>query len=189
LSELPVVLAISGASGAVYGKEIFDRLAEAGRETDLVITSTAEQIIKDELGVDMEYFRRKGVVRHDNSRFDAPIASGSYPTAGMIIAPCSMGCLGRIAAGVSSDLVARAADVHLKEGRRLLLVPRETPLSAIHLENMLRLKRAGAVILPAMPTFYGKPQSIIDLVQTVTGRVFDNLGININSGPRYKGNA
>lgn len=187
MSEPPIVLAISGASGAIYAKEIFDRLLASGADLHLILTSTAEKILSDELEIDKTYFDKKRVTIHDNSRFDVSIASGSYITRGMVIAPCSMGCLGRIAAGVSYDLVGRVADVHLKEGRRLILVPRETPLSSIHLENMLKLSRSGATILPAMPSFYGRPQTISDLVSPLAGRVLDHLGIGQDFAPRYKG--
>lgn len=183
----PIVLALSGASGAVYGREIFDRLYDSGVKLHLVITSTAKTIMSDEIGLRENYFRKKGVTLHDNSRYDAPIASGSFLTAGMVVAPCSMGCLARIASGVSTDLLERAADVHLKERRPLILVPRETPLSDIHLENMLRLSRAGAVILPAMPAFTHKPKTVDDLATFIAGRVLDQLKIPQDFAPRYTG--
>ncbi len=184
----PVILALSGASGAIYGKEIFDRLLSAKIETQVIVTATAEHILRDELGLSKEYFLNKaGAALLDNARFNVPAASGSFLTAGMVIAPCSMGCLGRIAAGISSDLVERVADVHLKEGRKLILLPRETPLSALHLENMLRLNRAGAVIMPAMPAFTHRPQSVEQLAAFMAGRVFDQLGLPQDFAPRYAG--
>lgn len=182
----PIVLAISGASGAVYGKEIFRRLNEAGVEIHLIITKTAEHILHSELQLGVDYFDKPGVTLHDNNRFDLPIASGSFLTSGMVIAPCSMGCLGRIAGGISADLVGRAADVHLKERRPLILLPRETPLSAIHLENMLKLTRAGAVVMPACPAFTHRPESIEELAEFIAGRVFDQLKIPHDFTPRYK---
>lgn len=183
----PIILAVSGASGAIYGKEIFDRLISAGIETQVILTATAEIILKDELGLQPGYFSRPGAAPLDNKNFAVPAASGSFLTRGMVIAPCSMGCLGRIAAGISSDLVERVADVHLKERRKLIIVPRETPLSDIHLENMLRLSRAGAVILPAMPAFTHRPKGVGDLAAFIAGRVFDQLGLPQDFAPRYGG--
>lgn len=184
----PVILGISGASGAIYGKEIFDRLVAAGVETQVIVTSTAEHILHTELGLSKEYFLNKpGAALLDNARFNVPAASGSFLTRGMVIVPCSMGCLGRIAGGISSDLVERVADVHLKERRKLIVVPRETPLSDIHMENMLRLSRAGAIMMPAMPAFTHHPKGAEDLAAFIAGRVFDHLGIFQNFMPRYAG--
>jgi len=134
-----------------------------------------------------EYFRKPGVTLYGNDNFEVPIASGSFLTGGMVIAPCSMGCLARIASGVSTDLTSRTADVTLKEKRPLVLVARETPLSTIHLENMLKLSRAGAVILPAMPGFTHRPQSIADLATFISGRALDHLKIFRDFAPSYKG--
>lgn len=183
----PIVLAISGASGALYGVDIFDRLLAAGVEIHLIITSTAEKILLRELAIKRDYFNKPNVKIADNSDFETACASGSFITSGMVIAPCSMGCLGRIAAGVSTDLVTRAADVTLKERRPLILVPRETPLSQIHLENMLKLSRAGAVILPAMPGFTHKPSAVKELAAFISGRVFDQLKIKQDFAPVYEG--
>lgn len=184
----PVVLGISGASGAIYAKGIFDRLLDAGVETQVIITSTAEHILGAELGLSKEYFLDKpGATLLDNARFNVPAASGSFRTRGMVIVPCSMGCVGRIAAGISSDLIERVADVHLKERRKLIIVPRETPLSDIHLENLLRLSRAGAIIMPAMPAFTHHPKGVDDLASFIAGRVFDHLGIPQSFTPRYSG--
>jgi 4-hydroxy-3-polyprenylbenzoate decarboxylase len=182
-----IVLALSGASGAIYGKEIFDRLFAADIEIHLLITGWAEKILNDELGLERSYFNREGVKHYDNSRFNVPVASGSFLTSGMVIAPCSMGCLGRIASGISTDLVTRVADVQMKEGRRLIIVPRETPLSAIHLENMLKLNRGGATILPAMPPLTSGPKTVEEMATVLAGRVFDQLGIAHDFVPRYNG--
>ncbi|MEE8484464.1 MAG: UbiX family flavin prenyltransferase, partial [Nitrospinota bacterium] len=166
--DKPVVLAVSGASGAVYAKDLFERLHEAGIEIHLVITDTAKKIMRSELGITEDFFDKGNVTVHDNSNLEVPIASGSFLTAGMVVAPCSMGCLGRIASGVSATLIERAADVHLKERRPLILVARETPLSDIHLENMLRLSRAGATIMPASPAFTHGPKTIGELSAFIT---------------------
>ncbi len=186
--DKPVVLAVSGASGAVYAKDLFERLHEAGIEMHLVITDTAKKIIDCELGITEDFFNKDNVTVHDNSNFEVSIASGSFLTAGMVVAPCSMGCLGRIASGVSTGLVERVADVHLKEGRPLILVARETPLSDIHLENMLRLSRAGATIMPASPAFTHGPKTIEELTAFISARIFDHLNIPQNFVERYKGN-
>ncbi len=184
----PVILAISGASGAIYGKAVFDRLLYAGVEVQVIVTTTAEHILRAELGLSKEYFLGKpGAALLDNGRFNVPAASGSFITRAMVIVPCSMGCLGRIAAGISGDLVERVADVHLKERRKLIIVPRETPLSEIHLENMLRICRAGAIVMPAMPAFTHRPMGMADLADFIAGRVFDHLGIEQNFTPRYTG--
>ena len=167
--------------------DIFDRLLTAGAEIRLVITATAKKILADELELQPDYFSRPNVTIYDNSKMEADIASGSFITAGMVIAPCSMGALGRIAGGFSSDLVSRSADVTLKERRPLILVPRETPLSQIHLKNMLKLSQAGATILPAMPAFTHRPSSMAELSAFITGRVFDQLKIRQEFAPVYKG--
>ncbi|MDH5542751.1 MAG: UbiX family flavin prenyltransferase [Nitrospinota bacterium] len=182
-----IVLAISGASGSLYGKEIFEALFSVGIEIHLIITDTATKIMKDEISLDLSFFSKPGVICHDNHRFDVPVASGSFLTSGMVIAPCSMGCLGRIASGVSSDLLTRVADVHLKEGRKLILLPRETPLSAIHLENMFKLSRAGATIMPPMPPHTSRPASVADMAKIMASRVLDQLGIENDLSPRYEG--
>jgi len=187
LFKSPIVLAISGASGALYGVDIFDRLFKIGADIRLVITATAEKILADELDIKPDHFSRQNVTIYNNSEMEADIASGSFITAGMVIAPCSMGSLGRIAGGFSSDLVSRAADVTLKECRPLILVPRETPLSLIHIENMLKLSRAGATILPAMPAFTHRPSSMAELAAFITGRVFDQLKIKQDFAPVYRG--
>lgn len=178
---------MSGASGAIYGKDIFDRLRAAEVDLHFVISSNAQKILSAELDIKTEYFRKPGVTFHENDNFEVPIASGSFLTGGMVIAPCSMGCLARIASGISVDLVSRVADVTLKEKRPLILVVRETPLSTIHLENMLKLARAGVVVLPAMPAFTHRPQSVADLAAFISGRALDQLGIPQNFAPRYQG--
>jgi 4-hydroxy-3-polyprenylbenzoate decarboxylase len=184
---------ITGGSGAPYALRLLDALVTAGHEVHAVISPAGETVVQLETGVNLrgtardkqaaldrviEAEGKEGRLRvFDHNNLAAPISSGSFQSAGMVVIPCSTGSLGRIAAGISSNLVERAADVMLKESRPLVLVPRETPLSDIHLENMLRLRRAGADIVAAMPAFYNRPQSIADMVDMIVGRVLDRLGI------------
>lgn len=185
-SDLPIVMAITGASGAPYAVRLLESLLAAERQVWLIVSSHGLRLLRTELEIDsVDELRRRvgaGVWRRlvtlyeDADRGAAP-ASGSARTAGMVVCPCSMGTLSAISVGASRSLVERAADVTLKERRALVLVPRETPLSAIHLGNMLRLARAGAVILPAAPGFYHKPTTVQDLVDFVVARVLDQLGV------------
>lgn len=192
-----VVLAITGASGAVYGAAILAALVAAGVRVELVVSPPGQRVARDELGHawDAAALRERlgrtasAVTLHAPDDIGAPIASGSFPTAGMIVAPCSMGSAGRIAAGLSDGLVERAADVHLKERRRLVLVVRETPLSTLHLENLLRLSRAGATVLPAAPGFYAKPAAIDDLVRFVAERALAAAGLELPRTIEWKGDA
>src|SRR5262245_21881878 len=186
-TELPIVVAITGASGAPYAVRLLEQLLAAERPVWLIVTSHGLRLLHTELGLDsvdalrktvgVDAWRRLVTVFDDADRGAAP-ASGSARNAGMVICPCSMGTLSAVSIGASRSLVERAADVMLKERRALILVPRETPLSAIHLQNMLRLSRAGAVILPAAPGFYNKPQTIQELVDFVVARVLDQLGVD-----------
>lgn len=185
-NELPIVVAITGASGAVYAVKLLEQLLAADRKVWLIVTSHGLRLLRTELDIDSvealkqavgaDAWRRFVTVFDDADRGAKP-ASGSARNAGMVVCPCSMGTLSAISVGASRSLVERAADVMLKERRALILVPRETPLSPIHLQNMLRLSRAGAVILPAAPGFYNKPTSIDDLVNFVVARVLDQLGV------------
>src|SRR5690349_4513275 len=185
-SELPIVMAITGASGAPYAVRLLEQLVAADKPVWLIVTLHGLRLLRTEMDIDSVDSLRKQIgvadwkrlvtVYDDADRGAAP-ASGSARNDGMVICPCSMGTLSAISVGASRSLVERAADVMLKERRKLVLVPRETPLSAIHLSNMLRLTRAGAVVLPAAPGFYNKPESIQDLVDFVVGRVLDQLGI------------
>lgn len=184
--SLPLVVAITGASGAPYAVRLLEQLLAAEREVWLIVTSHGLRLLRTELGLDSvdalreqvgaTEWRRLVTVYDDADRGAAP-ASGSARNAGMVICPCSMGTLSAVSVGASRSLVERAADVMLKERRKLVLVPRETPLSAIHLQNMLRLTRAGAVILPAAPGFYHRPQTVQELVDFVVARVLDQLGV------------
>ncbi|HEY4130809.1 MAG TPA: flavin prenyltransferase UbiX [Gemmatimonadaceae bacterium] len=186
MTDRPIVVAITGASGAPYAVRLLESLVAAKRSVQLIVSSHGLRLLDTELGIASVDALREHVgggpwdrvvrVFDDNDRGAAP-ASGSALNAGMVICPCSMGTLSAIAAGSSRSLVERAADVALKERRPLVLVPRETPLSAIHLENMLRVTRAGAIVMPAAPGFYHRPRSINDLVNFMVARVLDHLGV------------
>ena len=195
-TDLPIVFAITGASGAPYALRLLQQLIAAERRVQLVVSSHGLRLLRTETDVgSVEALRERIGSRgwdrlvtlfDDGDRGAAP-ASGSALNAGMVICPCSMGTLSAIAVGASRSLVERAADVALKERRRLVLVPRESPLSAIHLENMLRVTRAGAVVLPAAPGFYHRPQSVDDLVDFVVARVLDHLGVEHTLAKRWGG--
>lgn len=186
MSGRPVVLAITGASGAPYAVGVLEALVAAERPAQLIVSSHGYRLLDTELGIGSLAALREHVggpafdrfvrVFDDNDRGAAP-ASGSALNAGMVIVPCSMGTVSAIAAGSSRSLIERAADVMLKERRPLLLVPRETPLSAIHLENMLRVTRAGAIVMPAAPGFYHRPAAISDLVNFMVARICDHLNV------------
>jgi len=179
---LKIVVAIGGASGAIYGKRLLDRLLDLESQYEEVgVVISANGITNWELEVGAFDAGIYPFTFYDTKDFYAPFASGSAKYRTMIICPCSMGLLGRLASGISTDLVTRAADVVLKERRRLILVPRETPLSLIHLSNMKFLTEAGAVICPAVPSFYHRPTSIIEVVDTVIDRVLDLAGFDIET--------
>jgi len=169
-----IVVGISGASGVIYGKKLVEELSKRSYEIYLLVTDPALSIGKKELSIDLiDYLSElSGVTCYDYKNLDAPIASGSFQTLGMVIVPCSMKSLACIAQGISDNLLYRVADVCLKERRRFILVPRETPLSEIHLENMLKLRRMGVDILPAMPGFYNCPRTIDDLVDFIVQKIF-----------------
>ncbi len=179
-SGAPFVVGVSGASGAVLARRCVELLVERRLPVILTASAVAAQIWRDELGSSLEEDLaawEKAVRYHPAERMAAPIASGSYPTRGMIVVPCSMATVSAIAQGSASNLLTRAADVCLKEGRRLVLVPRETPLSAIHLENMLKLARLGVRIVPPVPAFYNHPASLDDVVGFLAGRALEALGL------------
>ncbi|HEY5974312.1 MAG TPA: flavin prenyltransferase UbiX [Geobacteraceae bacterium] len=191
MKERHIVLAITGASGAVYGLRLVEELLAAGCRVSLLVSRAGFAVLAEECDLawagDAEevtdlvarHFQTgsKQLCYYREDDFFAPFASGSAAPDAMVVCPCSMGSLGRIAAGLSNTLLERCADVMLKEGRPLLLVPRETPLSAIHLENMLKLARLGCRIIPAMPAFYHHPTTIADQVDFVVGKVLNNLAI------------
>jgi 4-hydroxy-3-polyprenylbenzoate decarboxylase len=180
-----IVVAVGGASGAPYARRLLEKLATlpvAEVQTHVVFSKAAHQVWLEEIGTPPRDLPFK---QWDARDFRAPFASGSAGFDAMVVIPCSMAGLGRIAHGVSEDLIGRAADVMLKERRQLILVARDTPLSLIHLENMTAVTRAGAVVMPAMPSFYGRPQTIEELLDTVVGRVLDHLRLPVRLGPRW----
>ena len=198
----PYVVGITGASGAIYGVRFVQVLTELGQDVALVVSDAARLVIQEELGItignaaEKDSFRDlfgpeslERVTPYSHRDFTAPLASGSYPTQGMIVIPCSTGTLGHLASGAVTTLVHRAAECTLKEGRRLVIVPRETPLSAIQLENLLKLARLGVRVVPASPAFYSGAQTIQDLVDFVVGKVLDSLDIPHALFPRWTGKA
>ncbi len=195
-----LVLALTGASGAPYGVRLLEVLLHAGRCVHLVLSPSAVQVIEQELdrrvrldrfdladllGTCAAEFDSEQVCYHHFMDFRAGIASGSFLTAGMVVCPCSMGTASAIAHGLSQNLIHRAADVHLKERRPLVLVPRETPMHLIQLRNLTACAEAGAVVLPAMPAFYTRPQSLQDAIDFIVGRICDQLRIEHHLLPRW----
>ncbi|MBI5598307.1 MAG: UbiX family flavin prenyltransferase [Deltaproteobacteria bacterium] len=205
------IIALTGASGAVYGLRLIEELLKRGDDVELVISPSGFLLLKEEAGIDCEgkdvakailkYFKKTGRAGSRKKPFAltgrlnytpsnnlySRLASGSSLYRAMVICPCSMGTLARISSGISGNLIERAADCVLKEGGRLVLVPRETPLNAIHLENMLRLARMGVTMLPAMPAFYTAPRTVEDMVDFVVGKALDSLGVENRLYGRWKG--
>jgi 4-hydroxy-3-polyprenylbenzoate decarboxylase len=175
---------MTGASGSVYAQRLLDALHATDHEVHLVMSRYASVVVEEELPAGLRLGPR--VVRHNVRSMNAPFASGSNAFDGMVVIPCSMGTLGRIAHGLSDDLLLRAADVMLKERRRLILVPRETPLSLIHVRNMELLLLAGAILLPANPSFYARPATIEAVADTVVARVLDHLGVKHALASRWR---
>ncbi len=184
------VVAITGASGSIYGIRLIEELLAAGMELHLCISSQSFPIILHETGIDFSckdedesqqkirrHFSSDNIFYYSETNLAAPVSSGSFQTEGMFVVPCSMKSLSGIANGYAQNLIERAADVTLKERRRLILAPREMPLNSIHLENMLRLSRMGAVISPPVPAFYQKPETIEDIIDFVVGRLLDISGV------------
>jgi 4-hydroxy-3-polyprenylbenzoate decarboxylase len=182
-----LVVAITGSSGVIYGARLLEACRKLGIETDLIISKAAEILLELELGKNAGELQKLATRSYSPDDLTAPIASGSHRVDGMVIAPCSMKTLGAIASGVASDLISRAADVTLKQGRTLVLVPRETPLNLVHLENMVKLKRAGATIIPAAPAFYYKPEKISDLIDFIVGRILEMFGVEHGLYRRWEG--
>ena len=192
----PIVVAVTGASGAPYAVRLLQTLVERQQRISLIVSDHGRRLLDTEMGIaSVEQLRERigsatwdaNVRVYDDRDRGAAPASGSALTGGMVICPCSMGTMSAIAVGASRSLVERAADVVLKERRRLVLVPRETPYSAIHHENMLTLTRAGAVVMPASPGFYHRPRSVDDLVDFIVARVLDHLGVEHALVPRWGG--
>lgn len=183
---MKLVVAVGGASGSLYARRLLDALVQlnaagAGVEVGLCFSASGAEVWTHELGPVPDYPFRRWELRD----FRAPFASGSAGWDAMVVVPCSAGGLARIAHGISDDLIGRAADVMLKERRKLVLVLRETPLSLVHLENMLAVTRAGAVVLPASPSFYSRPADVDQLIDTVISRVLDQLGLRNDRMPRW----
>jgi len=192
----PLIVGITGASGAPYAVRLLQQLTAAHRSVSLIVSKYGMRLLEAEMGVGSVEALRDAVgtsgwdsciQTYSNDDRGAPPASGSALTSGMIVCPCSMATLSAISVGASRSLIERAADVTLKEKRKLVLVPRETPLSAIHLANMLRLTRAGAVVMPASPGFYHRPQQISDLVDFVVARMLDHLHVEQSLVKRWEG--
>lgn len=173
-----LVVAITGSTGVAYGVRLLEALGEAGVRTDLILSKWGAKCIPMETDRTVQYVRSLADAVHDDGNMAAPVSSGTHRADGMAVAPCSMKTLSAVANGYDSSLVARAAGVAIKEaGRRLVVVPREAPLSAIHLENMLRLARMGVVVLPPVPAFYTRPRSVADIVDHTVGKCLDQFGI------------
>ncbi|NLL87070.1 MAG: UbiX family flavin prenyltransferase [Syntrophomonadaceae bacterium] len=189
------IVAISGASGSVYGIRLIRELLIREQEVHIIVSEPARLVIKHELGWDLSG-SLEGVLRsklpsghmyfYDNQNIAAPLASGSFISRAMIVMPCSMACLSGIATGNARNLIERAADVMLKERRKLILVPRETPLHSVHLRNMLTLSELGAHLIPAMPAFYHHPRTLEDIIAFMVGKVMDALNIEHNIYQRYQ---
>jgi 4-hydroxy-3-polyprenylbenzoate decarboxylase len=194
-ADLPLVVALTGASGAPYAVRLIRVLGRAGRAVHLTFSESATRVFREEtdLALSTRAFDPAAfgdlapgrLIYHHHADFSAGIASGSFRTGGMVVCPCSMSTLAAIAHGFTANLITRAADVHLKERRPLILVPRETPLSLVHLENMAAATRAGALVLPAMPGWYHRPRTLDDLVDFVVARVCDQLGVEHGLGRRW----
>jgi len=186
----PIVLGITGASGAIYAVRLLEVLRASGRDVHLSISTSGRDVIQHELklNIDLDHFDARNLRLSDNDQsgdllyfhhqdFTAPMASGSFITAGMVICPCSGSTLSSVASGAAGNLIQRAAEVHLKERRKLVLVPRETPLSLAHIDNMHRVSNAGAIVLPASPGWYHGVESTADLVDFVVARICDQIGV------------
>jgi 4-hydroxy-3-polyprenylbenzoate decarboxylase len=181
--DLKILVAITGASGALYAQRLLDNLNPREHEIYVVLSNYAQQVVAEELPGGLKL--PAGARLHNLKSMNAPFASGSNPPDAMVVIPCTMGTMGRIAHGYSGDVLLRAADVTLKEKRKLILVPRETPLSLIHVKNMELLLLAGATVLPANPSFYSGAKTIVELADTVVSRVLDHLGIKNDLAPRW----
>ena len=180
---MKILVAITGASGSLYAQRLLDNLDPRLHEIHVVMSNYAHQVVATELPDGLRL--PAGVVAHGLKSMNAPFASGSNPPDAMVVIPCTMGTLGRIAHGYSEDVLLRAADVALKERRKLILVPRETPISLIHVKNFELLLLAGATLIPANPSFYTGPKTVVEVVDTVVARVLDHLGVKQTLVPRW----
>ncbi len=183
-AERPILVAVTGASGSAYARRLIELL---GTRADVILSRDAEAVVKFETGLGPEEFTAGARTVYRGNDLAAAPASGSHRFAALVIVPCSGTTVAKIAAGIADNLVTRAAAVALKERRTLILVPRETPLSAVSLENLLKLARLGVVILPPNPGLYGRPKEVDDLVDFVVARILDHLGIEHELGPRWTG--
>ena len=181
-----IVIGFSGASGIIYGIRLLEILHSINIQTYLIISEWAKKNIEIETDKSLEYVKSLCSVNYDNFKLDASVSSGSFLHDGMVIVPCSMKSLSSIANGYDDTLISRAASVTLKESRKLIIVPRETPLSRIHLENMIKLQEAGAIILPAMPGFYHNPSTIDEIIDHLVGKILDQLKIEHDLFKRWK---
>ncbi|MBI3988600.1 MAG: UbiX family flavin prenyltransferase [candidate division NC10 bacterium] len=184
------ILAITGASGAILGLRTLEALMTLGCTVHLIVSEGAEETLLEETGVKVEELSALASFSHDDHALHGPLASGSYVSPSveaMLVVPCSMKTLAGIASGYASNLVSRAADVILKEGKRLVLVVRESPLSAIHLENMLKLARLGVKVVPPVPAFYQKPGTVEELINQMVGRILDQAGLHTDLTKRWQG--
>ncbi|WP_295155442.1 UbiX family flavin prenyltransferase [Selenomonas sp. AE3005] len=184
---MKIVVGITGASGSVYALRLIEVLRHAGHEVHAVVTDSGWQVLDYECGVSRGMLETRVNVLYDNNNVGAAIASGSFKVDAMVVLPCSMKTVASIAHSMSDNLLTRAADVMLKEGRKLVIVPRETPMHAIHLENLLKLAQLGVRIVPAAPGFYHRPRSIADLVDMLVGKICDQLGVDTDLFTRWEG--
>lgn len=184
---MKVVVGISGGSGAIYAVSLLKALEELNVETHLVVSTMGAYVMEHECGITLDQLKGMATYFHDNKNLAAPIASGSFKVDAMIVLPCSMKTLSGVANGYTDGLLTRACDVMIKEGRKLILVPREAPLSSIHLENMLKLSRMGITIFPPSPGFYSHPETIEDMVLDITGRLLDTIGVENTLVNRWQG--
>ena len=182
-----LIVGLTGATGAIFGVRLLEALKDTGVETHLIMSKWAQQTIEHETSLTAREVRALATVSHETGNMGATVSSGSFMTDGMVIAPCSMRSLAAIAHGTGDHLVHRAADVILKERRKLVLVAREMPLSDVHLENMLKLSRMGVVIMPPVPAFYNHPRTVDDVVNHVVARVLDQFGISADFAKRWTG--
>ncbi len=183
--QMRLIIAVTGASGVIYSKRLLEVLKEKNVEVHLIISNASEKLLYHELETTKDELEKLATKTYAEDDFYAPLASGSFLADGMIIIPCSSKTVAGIAQGYSENLILRAADVTLKEHRKLILVPRETPLNAVHLRNQLELAMQGVVILPAMPAFYHKPKKIDDLIDFIVGKILDSVGIRHNLFERW----